>query len=255
MKHISDITAAILVGGRGTRLQSVVSDRPKVLAMVRGRPFLAYLLDQLISLGISEVVFCSGYMFDKIQGCFGDSYGSLRLLYSKEEQPLGTGGAIRLAMPYFRSDVVLVMNGDSYIDVDLEAYVDWFFETGSQAALVLTKMDDTSYYGSVTIDDDKIIAFDEKKRSGPGWINAGVYLINRSLIASIPSEEYYSLEHQFFPKLVETGLSGFCVEGRFIDIGTPEAYAMAERFFTNIFSKQDSLVKKSNICSRNKEVK
>ncbi len=163
MKHISDITAAILVGGRGTRLQSVVSDRPKVLAMVRGRPFLAYLLDQLISLGISEVVFCSGYMSNKIQECFGDSYGSLGLLYSKEDQPLGTGGAIRLATPYFRSDAVLVMNGDSYIDADLRAYVNWFFETGSQAALVLTKMDDTGQYGRVKINDNKTIAAFEEK--------------------------------------------------------------------------------------------
>lgn len=241
MRDMSDITAAILAGGRGTRLQSVVSDRPKVLAEISGKPFLAYLFDQLLNLGIRKVVLCSGYMADKIEACFGDSYGSLGLLYSKEDQPLGTGGAIRLAMPYFRSDAVLVMNGDSYIDVDLEAYVNWFFETGSQAALVLTKMDDTSYYGSVTIDDDKIIAFDEKKRSGPGWINAGVYLINSSLISSIPSGEFYSLERQFFPGLIKQGLFGFRSCGQFIDIGTPKSYAVAETFFMNRTPQENPL--------------
>jgi D-glycero-alpha-D-manno-heptose 1-phosphate guanylyltransferase len=234
MRDISDITAAILVGGHGTRLQPVVSDRPKVLALVRGRPFLAYLLDQLMSLDISEVVFCSGYMSDKIQECFRDSYGSLRLLYSREEKPLGTGGAIRLAMPYFRSDTVLVMNGDSYIDVDLEAYLNWFRERERRAALVLTKAEDTSRYGTVCVDGDRITAFEEKKAcSGLGWINAGIYLLKRSLVSSIPAGKFYSLEHEFFPSLTGGELYGFCVERRFIDIGTPEAYTMAEEFFAS----------------------
>lgn len=242
MRNMADITTAILVGGFGTRLQSVVSDRPKVLAQVRGRPFLAYLLDQLMSFRVSEVVFCSGYMSDKIQECFGDSYGSLHLRYSREDKPLGTGGAIRLAKPYFRSDTVLVMNGDSYIDVDLRAYVNWFFEKDGQAALLLAKVNDTSRYGTVCVDKDRITAFEEKKEgSGSGWINAGVYLLNSSLISSIPPGEFYSLERQFFPGLIKQGLFGFRSGGQFIDIGTPKSYAVAETFFMDRTPQENPL--------------
>jgi len=128
MQVISDITAVILAGGLGTRLQPVVPDKPKVLVEVLGRPFLVYLLDQLVSLGLHKVVLCTGYKGDKVQECFGGAYRSLRLLYSREDEPLGTGGALRLALPCFSSDTILVMNGDSYIDADLGTYLDWFFQ-------------------------------------------------------------------------------------------------------------------------------
>lgn len=233
MRDICDITAAILVGGFGTRLQPVVSDRPKVLAEISGKAFLSYLLDQLIAVGITNAVLCCGYKADMVQEYFGNTYGRLQLVYSVENEPLGTGGAIRLAMPYFRSDTVLVMNGDSYIDVDLESYVNWFCERNCQAALVLAKVDDTSRYGRVKINDNKTIAaFEEKCNNAcPGWINAGIYLLEKTLLASIPTGKFYSLEREFFPSLTGGKLYGFCVERRFIDIGTPEAYAMAEEFF------------------------
>ncbi len=233
MQSISETQAVILAGGLGARLQSIVPDKPKVLAEVSGRPFLTYLLDQLVSSGTEEVVFCSGYMADKIQDCFGDAYGSLRLLYSREEQPLGTGGALRLALPYLSSDTILVMNGDSYIDADLDAYVDWFFQKDREISLLLTRVTDTSRYGKVSIDkDERITSFEEKEASsGAGWINAGIYLMKKSLIASIPAGRAYSLEHELFPALTGKKLFGFCAEGRFIDIGTPESYAAAEDFF------------------------
>jgi len=233
MEGFCDITAAILAGGFGTRLQSVVSDRPKVLAEVRGKPFMVYLLEQLSSAGIRKAVICTGYMADKIEECFGDAYDSVGIVYSREDEPLGTGGALRLALPYLSSEIILVMNGDSYIDTDLSIYVDWFSEGERKAAVLLTWVDDTSRYGSVKINKNKIIAsFEEKcENSGPGWINAGIYLLRKSLIASMPAGKFYSLERDFFPKLTGKGLYGFCTEGRFIDIGTPETYAAAEEFF------------------------
>lgn len=233
MEGFSDITAAILAGGFGSRLQSVVLDKPKVLAEVSGKPFLAYLLEQISSAGVRKAVICSGYMAEKIEGCFGDAYDSLGIVYSREDEPLGTGGALRLALPYLSSDIILVMNGDSYIDTDLGVYVNWFFKGKLQAALLLTRVDDTSRYGSVIINENKTIAsFEEKcKNSGPGWINAGIYLIRKSLIASMPAGKFYSLERGFFPSLTGKELFGFCVEGRFIDIGTPESYIAAEDFF------------------------
>jgi len=249
MQSISEIQAVILAGGKGERLKSVVSDRPKVLAEVSGRPFLAYLLDQVVALRKSagpgklyssicqakchEVVLCTGYMAEQIRQRFGEAYEHLRLLYSQEQQPLGTGGALRLALSYLWSDTILVMNGDSYVDVDLVSYIDWFFRKNGDAALVLIKVPDTARYGRVVIDQDEhITAFDEKGTSvGPGWINAGIYLMKKSLVSSIPAGRSYSLEREFFPSLVGKKLLGFRSEGRFIDIGTPASYAEAEEFF------------------------
>ncbi|MHC4664815.1 MAG: nucleotidyltransferase family protein [Planctomycetota bacterium] len=232
-ENISNITAAILAGGFGTRLQSVLSDTPKVLAEVSGRPFLAYILEQLSFAGFRSVVICTGYMGDKVQDYFRDAYGSLRITYSKEDKPLGTGGALRLALPCVSSDAILVMNGDSYIDADLTAYADWFLQKQARAALLLTTVSETTRYGAVTVDEgDRIITFDEKGgSSGPGWINAGIYLMKKSLAASIPAATPYSLEHELFPSLAGKELLGYCCEAPFIDIGTPESYARAESFF------------------------
>ncbi len=233
MEGFRDITAVILAGGFGTRLQPVVSDKPKVLADVSGKPFLSYLLEQLLPAGIRKAVICTGYRAEQIQDCFGAAYDSLGIVYSREDEPLGTGGALRLALPKLSSETILVMNGDSYIDADISAYIDWFSEKKLQAALLLSWAEDTSRYGSVIINDDKTIAsFEEKsENASQGWINAGVYLLRKSLIASMPAGKDYSLEREFFPKLTAKGLYGFCVGGRFIDIGTPESYAAAQEFF------------------------
>jgi len=233
MENIANINAVILAGGFGMRLQSVISDRPKVLAEVSGKPFLSYLLEQIASAGLREVVICVGYMAEKIQDCLGETYGPLHISYSREYEPLGTAGAVRLALPILSSDTILVMNGDSYTDVDLSAYANWFFQKGCRAALLLTKVPDAARYGRVILNEDEgIEAFREKQSdSGAGWINAGIYLMERSLIASIPAGRPYSWEREFFPSLVGKGLLGFCTEGRFIDIGTPESYAETEAFF------------------------
>lgn len=233
VQDIANITAVILAGGFGTRLRSVVSDKPKVLAEVLGKPFLAYLIKQISSAGIRKVVFCTCYMAEKIQNFFGDTYGSLHIMYSREDEPLGTGGALKLALPYLSSDIILVMNGDSYTEIDLSSYVNWFFQKNCEASLLLTKVLDTTRYGSVTINNNEnITAFEEKgTSSGAGWVNAGVYLMRKSLVASMPSGQPYSLEYELFPSLDEKQLCGFCCEGRFIDIGTPESYVVREDFF------------------------
>ena len=234
MQSIAETQVVILAGGLGTRLKTVVSDKPKVLAEVLNRPFLTYILDQVSFAGFREVVLCTGFKAEHIKKKLGQTYKSLHILYSTEEQPLGTGGALRLALPYLWSDVVLAMNGDSYIDVNLGAYVDWFFrKSNSDAAIVLTKLPDTTRFGNVVIDQDEhITAFNEKiAKENIGWINAGIYLMKKSLIAAIPTDRFYSLEREFFPSLTGKKLLGFRVEGRFIDIGTPASYAGAQEFF------------------------
>ena len=233
MQNLADITAIILVGGLGTRLQSVVSDRPKALARIGNRPFLTFLLDQLAAAKAREVVLCTGYMADQIHEALGKTYRSLKIIYSRESKPLGTGGALRRALPHFNSDPVLIMNGDSFVDADLTAYVNWFFEQRCEASLLLVKVPNTSRYGKVLLGANGCLsAFEEKGlNSGPGWINAGIYIMKKSLVASMPAAIAFSLEREFFPRLLSKRFYGYCSTGRFIDIGTPQSLHRAREFF------------------------
>jgi NDP-sugar pyrophosphorylase family protein len=227
----SDLSVAVLAGGFGTRLLPVVSDRPKALAEIHGRPFLAYLLDQLSSAGSSRVVLCTGHRGEQIEQAFGERYRSLEISYSREMRPLGTGGAVRLALPYLPSDPVLVMNGDSFCGTDLRSFWDWHYTRGCQATMLLAEVPNTQRYGSVkTSADGAVTEFVEKKHGGPGSINAGVYLLSRQVIDSIPEDTAVSLEHDIFPGLMSHGLYGYQERGRFLDIGTPEDFAAAEQF-------------------------
>lgn len=231
---LENVTAVILAGGRGTRLRPVIADRPKVLAEVGGRPFLAYLLDQLAATGVRDVVLCTGYLGEKIRATFGKSYNKiLHLAYSQELSPLGTGGALRLALPYFNSRCVLVMNGDSFCKANLSVFWSWHYTKNANATLLLAKIADTKRYGRVEVNSEGVVLrFDEKLAlQGSGWINAGIYLINYSLIAKIPTDHVVSLEHEVFPIWINRGLYGYRSDGEFLDIGTPESYAKAERFF------------------------
>lgn len=229
------VTAAILAGGLGTRLRPVVSDKPKVLAEIQGRPFLAYLLDQLAEAGIGRVVICTGYLGKQVQDTFGDLYGALRLLYSEEATTLGTAGALRLALPLLQSGHVLVMNGDSYTDLDFEKFRTCHQSLGGEATLALVKAADTDRFGTIALGDGgRIIRFKEKeKRHRVGWINAGVYILNRSLISTIPPSIAVSLEREMFPSWINRGLYGYLSGGDLLDIGTPEAYLSAEKFFVS----------------------
>jgi len=229
----SGITATILTGGLGMRLRSVIVDRPKVLAEVRGKPFLAYLFDQLIDAHIRDVVLCTGYLGEHIQNLFGDSYKSLRLAYSQESAPRGTAGALRLALPLYTSDPVLVMNGDSFCQVNLHKFYTWYWERQADAAVLLTHVADVRRYGSVNCDTyGRILSFEEKGgKASPGWINAGIYLLSRHLLSEIPEEGVVSLEREIFPLWVGRGLYAYCYHGNFLDIGTPESYGIAEQFF------------------------
>jgi len=231
--HYSHISAAILAGGLGTRLRSVLQDLPKVLAEVLNRPFLTFLFDQLLYAGLRSLVLCTGYKGEEVRKQLGHAYGSLNLLYSQEDAPLGTGGALRLALPHLSSDTVLVMNGDSYVNADLRAFLNWFSLNDLSAALVLNKMTDTSRYGRVILDENGAIqSFEEKGgKANTGWINSGVYLFRKKLLQAIPRGRHYSLEREFFPSLLAKGLYGYPCQGEFLDIGTPDSYAEAEHFF------------------------
>jgi NDP-sugar pyrophosphorylase family protein len=236
MDQIANIDAIVLAGGRGTRLSSVVSDRPKVLADVGGRPFIAYLLDLLQGAGVRRAVLSVGYMADLVEQHIGPRHGSLEIIYSREEQPMGTGGGARLAAGFVQSDPVLVMNGDSYCHMDLPALVRFHGERGGRGTLAVLEVADMSRYGRVRLDDAKrIICFDEKAAGEPGYINAGVYLLDANLLRSIPQGQLVSLERESFPAWIEHGLYGFTCQAPFLDIGTPNSYAEARPFFARLY--------------------
>jgi len=233
MTTLAETTAVILAGGLGTRLRSVVADRPKVMAEVHGKPFLAYLLEQVAGAGLRQVVLCVGYAAEQIRAAFGDTFAGMELTYSQESARSDTAGALRLALPQFRSDSILAMNGDSFCDVNLRDLWAWHRLHPAQGTLVLVEMPNAARYGRVSVTPDgKITGFEEKK-SDPagGWINAGLYLLERTLIEKIPAGRAVSLEKEIFPAWIDQGLAGYPSTGRFLDIGTPEAYAAAADFF------------------------
>jgi D-glycero-alpha-D-manno-heptose 1-phosphate guanylyltransferase len=232
-------TTAILAGGLGSRLRPAVAGLPKALASVGARPFLVYLFDQLVAAGVRDVVLCTGYLGDPIRTRFGESYGTLRLSYSQESSPLGTAGALRLALPLFKSNPVLVMNGDSYCEANLREFCLWHATRDSDASLLLTKVFDTKRFGQVQLaPDGRVTVFQEKgKGERPGLINAGIYLISRDWLEEIPRHRTVSLEREVFPLWIGRGLYGFPSESRFVDIGTPESYASAQSFFASGFSR------------------
>lgn len=229
-----EVTAAVLAGGLGTRLRPAVADRPKVLAPVGGRPYLTYLLDQLAGAGVGEVVLLTGYGAEQVRDALGEAYAGMRLVYSAEPTPLGTAGALRWALPRLSAPTVLLLNGDSYCDVDLAAFWRFHQAQGADASLVLARVADASRFGQVRVSPKGVVSsFREKEgEQKAGRVNAGVYLLSRSLLAGIPLLQPASLERDLLPGWVtDRHVCGFRCGGRFLDIGTPQSYAEAETFF------------------------
>ncbi len=228
--------AVILAGGSGTRLWPLVSDVPKPMAPVDGHPFMEYLIHQLVTAGIAEVVVCAGYMAETLQAHFGDGrQWGVRLTYSIEPQALGTGGALKLAEPLLVGDRWLVMNGDSLFDISLADLAAAHFRFGGPITLALSRAGDPGRYGGVTHDlDGSISAFVEKGdattgMSAPDCINAGLYMIDRTTLAQIPADRPVSLEREVLPSFIGRGLSGALFEAAyFVDIGVPDDYRRAQ---------------------------
>ncbi len=226
--------AVILAGGFGTRLQSVVSDVPKPMAPVNDEPFLNYIFDYLKFYGIEHVVLSTGYLAEKISGYYKDEYKGIKVSYTKEEIPLGTGGGIRLALEKCRTTEVLVLNGDSFFDVDVNAHDENHVSSQADCTLALRKVTNAARYGTIKLEQSAIKEFKEKDNvEQPGLINGGVYIINRELFLSkTKAGEAFSIEKDFFERRInELKLVGFEYNGYFIDIGIPEDYKKAQTDF------------------------
>jgi len=230
--------AILLCGGMGTRLRSVVSDRPKPMADICGKPFLQYLLEMLRDKGITEVIFALGYMGEMIEDYFqdGSAFG-LKIAYSYEEDPLGTGGAIRNALPKIMEEEVLVLNADTYFPMDYQGLYRFHQENDGDFSLATRAVPDISRYGAVRRDAaGRILAWNEKLEDGgqplAGEINGGIYVMKKSLIAEIP-EGKQSLEQDCVPKWLSEGkrIFGLPFDGYFMDIGIPKDY---QQFITDV---------------------
>lgn len=220
--------AIILAGGFGTRLTGLVRDVPKPMAPVAGRPFLEYILDDLVKQGIDRAVLAVGYKKEIIMDHFQQRYRGLELLYSAETEPLLTGGAIRQAMALCREERVFVINGDTFFQVDLSALRTFALRSGKAIVITLKEMKNISRYGAVEIDrDGNVTAIREKEALPWGYINGGIYDMSRHALERFP--ERFSLENDGFPDMFRKGqLKGFLAKGFFIDIGVPEDYMRAQ---------------------------
>jgi len=234
---MTDMTAAILAGGLGTRLRPALDDRPKVLAPVSGRPFVTYLLDMLRAASVRRAVLLTGYKGEQVKSALGEYYQGMSLIYSAEASPLGTGGALRAALPQLDSSTILLLNGDSYCGLDLDAFAGFHRRRGADVSMALTRVDDAARYGRVeTTAQGRVTAFAEKQAaSGPGWINAGVYLLERGLIEEIPTGRLVSLERETLPSWIESKtVYGHRRARPFLDVGTPESFLTAAAFIQKV---------------------
>jgi D-glycero-alpha-D-manno-heptose 1-phosphate guanylyltransferase len=232
------IPAIVLAGGLGTRLRSVISDMPKPMAPVNGKPFLHYIFQYLHKQGISDVVLSVGYKWELIKDFFGEEYAGINIRYALEEEPLGTGGGIAQAMALINSDA-FVLNGDTFFDVDLQELYSFYKKRNSDIALALRRMHHFDRYGTVEVgNQDRVLQFHEKQYRNEGLINGGVYVLNKDLfkkaeeIEETPLPQKFSFEKDMLEKhLNHLHYHGKEFKGYFIDIGIPEDYNKAQEDF------------------------
>jgi len=228
------LEAIILAGGFGTRLQAVVKDIPKSMALINDRPFLEYLLDYLLKQGVHRAVLSVGYKREVIQSHFKNLYRTMELDYAIEEEPLGTGGGIRLSFWRIRGDRAVVMNGDSLFRIDLKSFEREHLSKKADVSLALRKLSDTGRYGRVSINRQRrITGFEEKRENaGNGLINAGVYLIEKAYLMEPHFRGRFSIEKDCFEQYFGIDrMYGYPAEGYFLDIGIPEDFQKAQHEF------------------------
>ena len=228
--------AIILAGGFGTRLQSVVKDLPKPMADINGRPFLEYQLNYLAKYGINRVIFSVGYLSETISNHFGNSFNGIDIDYAHEENPLGTGGGILNAFHKRKTKELIVLNGDTLFEIDIESFYKKHIVSKSLFSLALRELESVDRYGSVITKDSIIAKFAEKgEYKGQGVINGGVYIINELFFEKAKLPQKFSMEKDVFEKLLNSfDFYGFPFSNYFIDIGIPEDYNKAKDEFKKL---------------------
>jgi D-glycero-alpha-D-manno-heptose 1-phosphate guanylyltransferase len=228
------VDAIVLAGGKGTRLQSILPDIPKPLAPINGEPFLDILLEHLNRFSsIKKVILAVGYKAEMIMHRYLKSACyRFPIAFSEEKVLLGTGGGVKRALDLTDTSDVLVLNGDTFVEIDIDTLLAFHRERSASVTIVLREVEEAGRYGSITIDgESRIIKFEEKVAQGKAHlINAGVYVIDRKLLNTIDKDREISLERQLLPEWTKYNSYGFIVTGKFIDIGIPETYKKASSY-------------------------
>jgi len=225
------LEAIILAGGLGTRLRSVVADVPKCMAPVNGVPFIAFIIEDLIKQGVERIIFSLGYKSESVIDFVKEKYKYLDKVYVIEEQPLGTGGAIKEACEAVHGENVIVVNGDTLFSVDLNELADIHIKQHTECTIALKPMTNFSRYGSVETNTNAMVtAFNEKQFCKEGLINGGIYILQAKKFLEHSLPDVFSFEKEYLEKNVNTHkLYGIAFDDYFIDIGIPEDYERAQK--------------------------
>lgn len=244
MSTKTNLTALILAGGIGSRLRPI-TDLPKPIVPVFGKPYLFYVLETLKHSGIQRVIVGAGYRSELLVETLRQWNPGLDLSFSIEPEPYGTGGALRWASRLLQTDDCLVLNGDSFCDFDLDPFLEFRDKTPTKSAILSLRVDDCSRYGRLHFDaDGRIIRFEEKNAldTTSGWINGGIYLLPSDKLRQLPERLPLSLEKEVFPGWLAEGLFAFSIETLFLDIGTPESFAQKEAFITALQNRRQTKI-------------
>ncbi|MEW6101511.1 MAG: sugar phosphate nucleotidyltransferase [Candidatus Omnitrophota bacterium] len=231
-KRLEEIDALLLCGGLGMRLRPVVNDRPKALAEINGDPCIDILIDSLAREGLRRFILCTGYMGNLIRGHFKKRQNpSLKILFSHEKEPLGTGGAVKNAKRLVASSPLLVMNADTLFKIKWQEFFDFHMAKKACISMVLTESMGRDDVDSVRLNKKGQVSGYGKIKSAAQklYTSAGVYLFNREVFSWMPRRKVFSLERDFFPSIIGRGLYGFVIKEKFMDIGTPERYEKARK--------------------------
>ena len=229
--------AIILAGGFGTRLSHIVSDVPKPMAPVCGRPFLCYILDRLARHHFTHIVLSTGHMHEKIEAFFGNEYNGIKISYARETTPLGTGGGMLFALQKCTTDNIVVLNGDTLFDIDFNSLIEFHQKHNPDLTMVLRHVENVSRYGEVCVDDrHRVISFREKDASqGAGLINGGIYVVKKSLFDGFQQGQRFSFETDILQsQYQQRTFRAYVANNYFIDIGIPEDYHRAQKEFESL---------------------
>lgn len=224
--------AIILAGGLGTRLRSTVPDLPKPMAPINGRPFLEHQMDYWIQQGVTRFVVSVGFLREKIMAHFQHQYRGFEVAYAEEVEPLGTGGGLLLAYQKLKGDrPFVVMNGDTFFEVDLDSLCAFHKKNNVIMTMALFKVSENDRYMGVQVSEDGYIQKFKAEQGTSQFANGGVYLMNRDAFKNVPWQagDKLSLEDDLFQHLLQSGqkMGGLLYDGRFIDIGVPSDYHRA----------------------------
>ena len=224
----------VLAGGFGTRLRKVVPDLPKPMAPVFGKPFLELVLQALCRQGVDSIILSVGYKADAISKHFGERFEGATVRYLVEKVPLGTGGAVHQALAMCEGDHVLVLNGDSYVDLNIHE-LENIWRDRRIPLIIAHEVEDSARYGRIETRNERVVGFSEKGMHGHGLINAGGYVFPTSILNDFPQGSSFSLENDFLKDTVaRINVGLYITRGRFIDIGIPEDYLRAQELLADL---------------------